>query len=117
MFPIFNVAHFDELLTILDKIFINDNPKQHPLINCYNPIKCSILVYEICWKIKNQNVYSLQRKCDEITAYILKSLEQYLNEQQNISHLYRLMREPVLHPTERLDSMDLMLIMNMEKLI
>jgi hypothetical protein len=27
------------------------------------------------------------------------------------------MREPVLHPTERLDSMDLMLIMNMEKLI
>ena len=47
----------------------------------------------------------------------MKSLENYLNEQQNISHLYRLMREPVLHPTERLDSMDLMLIMNMEKLI
>lgn len=53
MFPVFNVAHFDELLTILDKIFINDNAKCHPLINCYNPIKCSVLVYEICWKIKN----------------------------------------------------------------
>jgi hypothetical protein len=27
------------------------------------------------------------------------------------------MREPVLHPSERQDSMDLMLLMNMEKLI
>lgn len=81
MFPIFNVAHFDELLTILDKIFNNDNPKQHPIINCYNPIKCSVLVFEICWKIKNQNVYSLQRKCDELTSYIMRSLDLYLNEQ------------------------------------
>jgi hypothetical protein len=80
MFPNFNVTHFDELLTIIDKIFNNDNAKQHPLINCYNPIKCSILVYETCWKIKNQNVYSLQRKCDELINYILISLENYLNE-------------------------------------
>lgn len=53
MFPNFNVAHFDELLTILDKIFNDENLKLHPIINSYNPIKCSILVYEICWKIKN----------------------------------------------------------------
>ena len=81
MFPSFNVAHFDELLTILDKIVNDDNPKMQPLINCYNPIKCSLLVYEICWKIKNQNVYSLQRKCDELTKYILNCLSNYLNEQ------------------------------------
>ena len=45
------------------------------------------------------------------------SLDKYFNKQANISHLYRLMREPILHPTEQKDSMDLMYIMNMEDLI
>ena len=53
MLPNFNVALLDELLTLLDKLFNSENPKMHPLINCYNPFKCSILVYEICWRIKN----------------------------------------------------------------
>ena len=59
MFSNFNVTLLDELLTILDKIFNPENIKIHPLTNCYNIIKCSILVYEICWRIKNKNVYSL----------------------------------------------------------
>ncbi len=50
-----------ELLQLFEDILIQvKNPKQHPLVNTYNPIKCSLLIYEICFKIKNKNVFTLQ---------------------------------------------------------
>ena len=44
----------DELLNLFQTIFEVHNPKMHPLVNCYNPVKCSLLVYEICWKIQKK---------------------------------------------------------------
>jgi len=52
-----------------------------------------------------------------LNAYIQKSLESYLERQQHISQLYRYMREPIFHMTERKDSLDIMLEMNMEGLL
>ena len=49
--------------------------------------------------------------------YLEDSLEKYFSEQGNIGHLYRLMREPVLHPRDQQDSMDLMLMMKMDRII
>ena len=41
--------------------------------------------------------------------YLKQSLDKYFNAQGNISHLYKLMSEPILHASEQKDSMDLML--------
>jgi len=49
--------------------------------------------------------------------YLKSSLDKYFNSQQNISHLYKLMKEPLLHPSEQQDSMDLLFQMNMDDLI
>ena len=107
----------DELLNLFQTIFEVHNPKMHPLVNCYNPVKCSLLVYEICWKIQKKNIYSLQRMCDKLMNYLKDSLDNYFNDQGNINHLYRLMREPILHMSEQQDSMDLMLKMDIDDLI
>ena len=44
-------------------------------------------------------------------SYLNKSLDSYFEKQGNITHLYRLMIEPVLHPKDQKDSMDMMLEM------
>ena len=95
-FVYLNVAQMDELLTLFNECFHVTNPKMHPMVNCYNPVKCSLLVYELCWQIQQKNIFSLQRKCNGIMTYLIKSLDRYLMKQSNISHLYRLMREPIL---------------------
>jgi hypothetical protein len=41
----------DDLLSLFQEIFNVDNPKKHPLVNCYNPVKCSMLIYEVCWNV------------------------------------------------------------------
>jgi len=46
-----NVSHFDELLTVFEKVFRND-PTSHPIINSYNPVKQSVHVVKICTRIK-----------------------------------------------------------------
>lgn len=115
-FAFLSVSQLDELLAIFDIIF-QVPPRKHPLVNCYNPVKCSLLVYETCWKVQQKNIYSLQRRCDKIMRYLVESLEKYFGEQGNIGHLYRLMREPVLHPRDQQDSMDLMLMMKMDRII
>jgi len=50
-------------------------------------------------------------------TYLKQSLDNYFNAQGNISHLYRLLREPILHAKEQRDSMDMMFDMNVDDLI
>jgi len=50
-FIFLNVAQMDDLLSLFQEIFNTGNPKSHPLVNCYNPVKCSMLIYEICWDV------------------------------------------------------------------
>lgn len=112
-----NVAQMDELLSLFQEIFNVNSPKCHPLVNCYNPVKISMLVYEVCWNVQRKNIYSLQRKCNAIMTYLKTSLDKYFNAQGNISHLYKLLREPILHSKEQKDSMDMMFLMNMDEII
>ena len=116
-FSIFTVKQMEALLVLFWEILMVNNPKVHPLVNCYNPVKVSILIYEICWEIQQKNIFSLQIKCEQIMKYLIKSLDSYFEKQGNINHLYRLMREPVLHPKNQRDAMDMMLHMNMDALI
>ena len=51
LFPHYNVQQMDDLLMLFTSVFEVANVKKHPLVNCYNPVKCSLLVYEICHKI------------------------------------------------------------------
>jgi len=56
-------------------------------------------------------------KCSLLNNYLQQSLEAYLLRQQHISQLYKFMSEPIMHMTERKDSLDIMLEMNMEGLL
>lgn len=56
-------------------------------------------------------------KCSTLNKYIMQSLENYLSRQQHISQLYKFMREPIFHMTEKKDSLDIMLEMNMNTLL
>lgn len=116
-FPYLNVEQMDELLSMFIQILQVNNPKLHPMVNCYNPVKCSLLIYEICWKIQQKNIYSLQRTCDDLMKYLKESMDKYFLSQGNISHLYKLMKEPILHESEQKDSMDLILMMNTDDII
>ena len=49
--------------------------------------------------------------------YLTTSLDKYFNAQGNINHLYRLMKEPVLHQSDQNDSMDLIYMMGMDDII
>lgn len=116
-FPHYNVQQMDELLQLFTSIFEVVNVKRHPLVNCYNPVKCSLLVYEICHRIQKKNIYSLQRNCDYLMKYLKTSLDKYFNSQGNINHLYKLMKEPILSINTQQDSMDLIYLMDMKDLI
>jgi hypothetical protein len=71
----------------------------------------------VSYKIAQKKIYSLITKCSLLNGYINKSLESYLSRQQHIAMLYKFMREPIFHMTERKDSLDIMLEMNMENLL
>ena len=50
-FSVFTVDQMDKLLILFSEILDVNNARYHPLVNCYNPVKASILIYEICWQI------------------------------------------------------------------
>ena len=87
------------------------------MLSQFNTIKYSLLIYRISWKIAEKKIYSLITKCSLLNNYIHKSLENYLERQHHISQLFNFMREPIFHMTERKDSLDAMLEMNMESLL
>ena len=83
----------------------------------FNTIKYSLLIYRITWKIERKKIYSLITKCSTLDTYICHSLSKYLERQHHISQLYKFMTESIFHMTERKDSLDIMLEMNMETLL
>jgi hypothetical protein len=77
----------------------------------------ALLIYRICWKIEQKKIYSLITKCSLLKAYLIKSLSRYLERQSNILTLYKFMSEPILHMSERKDSLDIMYEMGMYDLL
>ena len=76
-----------------------------------------MLIYRICWKIEQKQIYSLITKCSVLQNYLISSLMKYFEKQINILTLYKFMIEPILHMTERKDSLDIMYEMNMQDLL
>lgn len=89
----------------------------NPVLSQFNTIKYALLVYRISWKINEKRIYSLITKCSLLNDYVEASLNSYLKRQQHIAQLYKFMSEPIFHMTERKDSLDVMLEMNMENLL
>ena len=89
----------------------------NPMISQFNTIKITLLIYRICWKIEERQVYSLITKCSALQSYLIKSLSKYFEMQNNILVLYKFMSEPILHMTERKDSLDIMYEMNMSEML
>ena len=52
-----------------------------------------------------------------LQSYLIRSLSMYFEKQNNILVLYKFMSEPILHMTERKDSLDIMYEMNMQELL
>jgi len=76
-----------------------------------------MLIYRICFKIEQKKIYSLITKCTLLKDYLIKSLTNYFEKQNNILVLYKLMSEPILHMSEKKDSLDIMFEMNMQELL
>jgi len=87
------------------------------MISQYNTIKVTLLIYRICWKIEEKQIYSLITKCSLLQSYLINSLSRYFELQNNILMLRKFMSEPILHLTERKDSLDIMYEMNMKELL
>ena len=92
---------------------MHKDAKLNPVINTFNTIKLALLIYRICWKIEKKQIYSLITKCSLLQSYLITSLSNYFEKQNNILVLYKFMSEPILHMTERKDSLDIMYEMNM----
>ena len=92
---------------------MHKDAKLNPIINTFNTIKLALLIYRICWKIEKKQIYSLITKCSLLQSYLITSLSNYFEKQNNILVLYKFMSEPILHMTERKDSLDIMYEMNM----
>lgn len=96
---------------------MHKDAKLNPIINTFNTIKLALLIYRICWKIEKKQIYSLITKCSLLQSYLITSLSNYFEKQNNILVLYKFMSEPILHMTERKDSLDIMYEMNMQELL
>ena len=116
-FDILTISQMNNLVDCYQLILHRKQLKMNPMLNQFNTIKYSLLIYRISWKIEQKKIYSLITKCSLLNAYIHKSLESYLAKQHHISQLYKFMREPIFHMTERKDSLDMMLEMRMEGLL
>lgn len=90
---------------------------ENPMISQFNTIKITLLIYRICWKIEEKQIYSLITKCSVLQAYLIKSLFKYFESQNNIMVLHKFMSEPILHLSEHKDSLDIMYEMNMKEML
>lgn len=116
-FDILSILQMNNLIDIFMEVFHRKEHKLNPMLHQFNTIKCSLLIYRISWKIAQKRIYSLITKCSLLNGYLELALNEYLLRQQHISQLSKFMSEPIFHMTERKDSLDIMLEMNMEKLL
>lgn len=116
-FDVLSISQMNQLIDIYQEILNVKDPRYNPAINQFNVIKIALLIYRICFKIELKQIYSLITKCSLLQSYLIKSLSMYFEKQSNILVLYKFMSEPILHMTERKDSLDIMYEMNMQELL
>ena len=52
----------------------------NPMVNQFNTIKISMLIYRICFKIEEKQIYSLITKCSLLKNYLINSLVSYFEK-------------------------------------
>lgn len=113
-----SIRQMDDLVTIYTELLvINKDIIKNPLISQYNTIKVSLLIYQICWKIEQKQIYSLITKCTLLQEYLVNSLCVYFDKNTNILTLKKFMQEPILSLKSELDCFDIMQMMNLQKLL
>lgn len=116
-FDVYTIAQLNLLIDTYMSILHAKDLKDNPVLSQFNTIKYSLLIYRISWKVGRKRIYSLITKCSVLNKYIMDSLTGYLSRQQHISQLYKFLREPIFHMSEKKDSLDIMLEMNMNDLL
>jgi len=89
----------------------------NPLICQFNPIKVTLLIFRVCFRIEEKQIYSLVTKCQSLQGYLIRSLLAYFNNQTNILWLRKLMSEPILSTGSQKDCLDLMYEMSLKELL
>lgn len=112
-FDTLTIQQMNTLIDTFQLIMHRKDWRLNPIVSQYNTIKVVLLIYRICWKIENKQIYSLITKCSLLQSHLISSLSLYFEKQNNIITLYKFMLEPILHMTERMDSLDVMYQMNM----
>lgn len=116
----FDTLSIQQMNNVVDgytQMQLQSDPKLNPLVCQYNTIKVALLVYRVCWRIEQREIFSMATKCQILQTYIVRSLKLYFEKQNNILTLYKYMSEPILHMHEKKDSLDIMLEMQMEDLL
>lgn len=62
-FDVLSIAQMNYLIDIYQDILNIKDPKLNPIINQFNTIKIALLIFRICWKIEQKQIYSLITKC------------------------------------------------------
>ena len=116
-FDNFSVFQMNNLVDTYLDILTRRDYRLNPMLSQYNTIKYALLIYRISWKINEKKIYSLITKCQLLNGYIERGIMAYLERQNHIAQLYKMMREPILDMNESMDSVDIMYRMNMDKLL
>jgi len=116
-FDVMSVQQLNQLIDIYQTNLHTNNIKLNPIVSQFNTIKTALLIYRICFKIEVKQIYSLITKCTLLQEYLENSLSNYFEKQNNILTLNKMMLEPILHMTEKKDSLDVMYEMNMQRLL
>jgi len=83
-FDVMTIAQMNYLIDIYQDILNIKDPKYNPIINQFNTIKIALLIYRICWKIEQKQIYSLITKCSLLQSLLIRSLSNYFEKQNNI---------------------------------
>ena len=62
-FNTLTISQMNYLIDIYQELLNHKDVKLNPMINQFNTIKIALLIYRICWKIEQKQIYSLITKC------------------------------------------------------
>lgn len=63
-FKILSIYQLNQIVDIYQMILTRNDVKSNPVISQFNTIKIVLLIYRICWKIEQKQIYSLITKCN-----------------------------------------------------
>ena len=86
-----SIMQMNNIVDFYNIMAMPKDPKLNPLVSQYNTIKVSLLIYRLCWRIDQKQIYSLATKCQLLSKYIMTSIQKYFEKQNNIQVLMKYM--------------------------